>query len=747
MFKHKPVSDLRLRVKWVPIYMANGEETQDPTGDPCTEEVPFNRILHTVQMHSGIMAHSIARKLDVAGYRLDKEELDGSGYETKNLEPSDQIAVVLEELAQVTQMDFEVGSTQKSKVRFETNHDFQRWIRLKRVDFAEVYRGYGEATIRVAETGLCVAEGFDKLAVTYERAWQLEDPGDRADFAWLITRVLRPTVVHLGTPCTDMSVAGRKEIGDETQARNELSEMILDHQESSGLFCSEENPKGSQLWKIRKEKYDEPKWRYFKLDGCQFNATYPGEMKKGAPTLKGTVWLSNMDLGPMELRCRHPCSLQGATHVHEHLRGRDTVDGIRGVPIVEASGKYTKEQAAVYAMCVKNAVDSLPEDPVDENKSTRLYELGKDSQTAKIPKGHSAAGLRTSGEAPKASPAAFLITGSGGVLSLDKDEEEEPLAWSCGATRTQAKPSLRPATMTERADDRTKTREVDEESKKALEKEKEARAMEDQLAKEAIEAEKYWKEVADRLSWDEVVADLEVYRFCGQKVEKDPRRNDEYRQKVLEVLKLSKYGDRTELTAAEYAAIKEVISRKIAAFWIEGTPRTTLRHLMHDTIPTGPPVRTPPHNLKGEEAEWVDKQLQSEVETGQLERGNSEWASPPFATKDFAAHKRQRKRRLVVDYRRVNQRTLRAIYFVRSADGVVAAVAGSAWMTFLDACKGFNQIVNTERARRMLAILARSGQFLPRCLTFGPHNGPEDFAFATDRVFSPGRNRKMRLCK
>ena len=47
----------------------------------------------------------------------------------------------------------------------------------------------------------------------------------------------------------------------------------------------------------------------------------------------------------------------------------------------------------------------------------------------------------------------------------------------------------------------------------------------------------------------------------------------------------------------------------------------------------------------------------------------------------------------------------------------------------------------------MLAILARSGQYLPRCLTFGPHNGPEDFAFATDRVFAPGRNRKMRFCQ
>ena len=46
----------------------------------------------------------------------------------------------------------------------------------------------------------------------------------------------------------------------------------------------------------------------------------------------------------------------------------------------------------------------------------------------------------------------------------------------------------------------------------------------------------------------------------------------------------------------------------------------------------------------------------------------------------------------------------------------------------------------------LFAILARSGQFLPVCLTFGPTNGPEDFAFATDRVYAPGRGRKMRFC-
>ena len=242
---------------------------------------------------------------------------------------------------------------------------------------------------------------------------------------------------------------------------------------------------------------------------------------------------------------------------------------------------------------------------------------------------------------------------------------------------------------------------------------------------------------------------MSVYRYSGADMPKDgqdPRRTDEYRQKVIDGLGFGKDATRKGLTEEDMAACREVLWRKAGAFWIEGHARTALRYLLHDTIPTGPPCRTPPHRLKGEEADWVDEQLQKEVLDGQLIRGNSEWASPPFATKAFAEHRRQRKRRVVVDYRRVNARILRAVYCVRNADAVVHEVAGSMWMSLVDACKGFNQVANTRRAREMLAILARSGQYLPVCLTFGPTNGPEDFAFATDRVFAPGRGRKMRFC-
>ncbi len=59
---------------------------------------------------------------------------------------------------------------------------------------------------------------------------------------------------------------------------------------------------------------------------------------------------------------------------------------------------------------------------------------------------------------------------------------------------------------------------------------------------------------------------------------------------------------------------------------------------------------------------------------------------------------------VVVDYRHVNARTRRSAYYVRPAVGMVAEAAGSIWLTHLDAGTGFNHIVNTPRARRVVAI-------------------------------------------
>ena len=137
--------------------------------------------------------------------------------------------------------------------------------------------------------------------------------------------------------------------------------------------------------------------------------------------------------------------------------------------------------------------------------------------------------------------------------------------------------------------------------------------------------------------------------------------------------------------------------------------------------------------------------MEEEVKRGQLQRGNSPWGSPPFPTKEFPNHKRQRKRRMVIDYRRVNARIRRAVYFVRNAPDVTMECAGSVWMMMVDACAGFNPTANTERAHRLLAIISRSRKFLPGCSTFGSTNGPEDVCYVIDRVHSPGRYGKKNV--
>jgi hypothetical protein len=163
-------------------------------------------------------------------------------------------------------------------------------------------------------------------------------------------------------------------------------------------------------------------------------------------------------------------------------------------------------------------------------------------------------------------------------------------------------------------------------------------------------AEAKWKLLAEAECFDDVVADLEVYRFSGTVLESDPRRTEEYRSKVVDGLgfKEGEEDKRPWLTKQEYAAFREMLSRKAAAFWLPDTPRTTVRFVQHDTIPTGPPIRVPPHRLSGEAASWIDEKIEEEVKRGQLVRGNSAWGSPPFPTKDMPAHKRPRKRRIVV---------------------------------------------------------------------------------------------------
>ena len=82
---------------------------------------------------------------------------------------------------------------------------------------------------------------------------------------------------------------------------------------------------------------------------------------------------------------------------------------------------------------------------------------------------------------------------------------------------------------------------------------------------------------------------------------------------------------------------------------------------------------------------------------------------------------------MVVDYRMLNRVTVRKVFIIPNSDQIKSNVAGSIWLSVGDAKEGFNQVENEAGSDVKMAVLTVSGTWIPRGLTFGPTNGPEDF--------------------
>jgi len=564
------------------------------------------------------------------------------------------------------------------------------------VHFVEVFGGSGNLTRAVKRTGAAVALPIDRDTPSYGRRWDLRKINDQRALEALL-KEWKPKAVHFGVPCTQWcAIGGRSPNADEVAMVQWVMKLCAELH-LRGVCVSIENPQSSELHKS--EAYRQtcgsldrpnPGWMHCQFHGCQWGWVYPGiesDADVGCPMQKGVVLTANFDVSRLGLRCKNPVALQGTTHDHRRIRGSCLVkDGSEKGTHWESVAKLSGSYPPEFCAAYAFCLRAATE--------------------STSPKWEPADGVYAS--APESGPPVL-------DEALPKQEGNEDVLVPAG--------------------DLSEAERV---------------ALEEEIRLAGVRSEELWKQRADKGEWDSVAAPVEVYALAGCKVETDPRRTEEYRSKVLQGLGFGEdFKERKpHLSADDVAACRYVLSRKAAAFWLEGTPRTTVRHMSHDCVPTGPPVSSAPHNLRSEEADWVDSKLEDEVARGQLIRGNSAWGSPAFSTKDNeGTHKRKRKRRIVVDYRRVNRRVARAVYYCRRVTEVLALAAGSAWYSFLDAVTGFNQVRNTRRAREVLAVVARSGKFLPVGLTFGPHNGPDDFSYVVDRIYAPGPRRKLRYNK
>lgn len=185
-----------------------------------------------------------------------------------------------------------------------------------------------------------------------------------------------------------------------------------------------------------------------------------------------------------------------------------------------------------------------------------------------------------------------------------------------------------------------------------------------------------------------------------------------------------------ELKEAECCRLAELLSayRDVFSTGPQDLGRTGL--VKHDiqTLP-GPPVKQHPRRMAFEKQVDADSQIQASLESGLASPSQSSWASPIVMVR-----KKDQTFRMCVDYRALNERTVKDAYPLPRIQDTLDTLSTAKWFSTLDLASGYWQVELTPRAKKAAAFCSRKGLFEWNIMPFGLCNAPATFQRLMDRV-------------
>ena len=137
-----------------------------------------------------------------------------------------------------------------------------------------------------------------------------------------------------------------------------------------------------------------------------------------------------------------------------------------------------------------------------------------------------------------------------------------------------------------------------------------------------------------------------------------------------------------------------------------------------DAQPIKQPLRRVPYHMQKEMDEQIDNMLEKDVITP----SKSPWASGIVLVK-----KKDGSKRFCIDYRRLNDVTIKDAYPLPRIDESLDQLAGSKWFSCLDMNSGYWQVELDKDDRKKTAFISRKGLFEFKVLPFGLCNAPATF--------------------
>ena len=139
-----------------------------------------------------------------------------------------------------------------------------------------------------------------------------------------------------------------------------------------------------------------------------------------------------------------------------------------------------------------------------------------------------------------------------------------------------------------------------------------------------------------------------------------------------------------------------------------------------------------PYRMAPSEQALVTKMVDELVENGIVRESASEFASPALLVK-----KKTGDQRLCIDYRRLNEQTVKDSYPLPRVDDQVDRLTGGKYFVSLDLKSGYYQIPITEASRKYTSFVTHHGQWEWTKMPFGLTNAPRVFQRYMNRILQP----------
>ena len=156
----------------------------------------------------------------------------------------------------------------------------------------------------------------------------------------------------------------------------------------------------------------------------------------------------------------------------------------------------------------------------------------------------------------------------------------------------------------------------------------------------------------------------------------------------------------------------------------------TFTTVMEHPIPTDPykpPVNVRQYRLPEAHKAEISKQVGEMLDQGIIRNSDSPWNSPIVLVPKKAGPDGKKKWRLVVDFRKVNEQTIKQIFPIPRIDEILDQLGHSRYFTTLDLASGYHQVLVREEDRCKTAFSTGIGHYEFVRMPFGLTGAPATF--------------------